>query len=99
MSKIFEALHRNQGPVPDEILSSLFEGDAPEDGPIPELAVQPEEDIPAATAPPEPVPMLQPILSGIRTLPVHPNGSAPLLPFENAASAAAEQYRIIRTRL
>ena len=113
MSKIFEALHRNQGPVPDEIWSSLFEGDSqPSNGKVVEPAVQPEDipaviealaPLPAYQPPPpaqQPLPPAQQVLpTRVRTLAVHLNGAAPLLPFENIASAAAEQYRIIRTRL
>jgi receptor protein-tyrosine kinase len=81
------------------MFSSLFEGESqPGDLTAPEPIVRPV-DLPAVAKAPEPLPIQQPIPHQIRTLPVRLNSASPLLPFDDAQSAAAEQYRIIRTRL
>jgi protein-tyrosine kinase len=112
MSKIFEALHRDQGAIPDEILSSLFD-----DGQHTVREVEPADAdtssfvgeavparVPVDMHRPLPgteltVPAVDPKKSGIRTLPIHLHSETPLLRFDTQTSSAAEQYRIIRTRL
>src|SRR5215469_14614107 len=102
MSKIFQALHGAQNEV-SELLPELMGDGIVESDPgadpartAPEVsAVAPAVAVPAARpdfAPPE-------AAGGIRVTPLALAASSPLLPFENPHAHAAEQYRILRTRL
>jgi len=72
-----------------------------EEGPVAgqTIAAAPAEPLQAAAGE-DLAPVNPPVdTARIRTLPIHITGKSPLLPFSAANAAAAEQYRIIRTRL
>ncbi len=114
MTKIFEAVRKTSGEMSDAVLSMISDAErAPEENlaptdedsqvrvvleedtvpPPPQAAPEPEaaivDEAPAATAQP----------ATMRMLPVRIASSTPLLPFDDTDTVAAEQYRIIRTRL
>src|SRR5271154_888019 len=100
MSKIFEALHRVQGNIPEMALSAL--ADAPTAG------TSAREAKPAAASNGEsrPVPSAiavatpeESFISTVRTVPLRIPASVPALPFDGDHWQANEQYRIVRTRL
>jgi capsular exopolysaccharide synthesis family protein len=97
MSKIFEALQKERGEIAEIILPQL-DGEpggcttaAPDRAPEP--PVRPLSDDRGRAAAPDDA------AAGIRQLAIQLRGSGPLLPFDGTDSAAAEQYRIVRTRL
>lgn len=101
MSKVFEALQKTaEGDASSIILASL--GDSAAET-APETAAQPAETAPGE--PPEPeLPSArgtgaENIADAVRTLTLQIPFASPLLPFDGAHSHAAEQYRIIRTKL
>src|SRR5581483_150312 len=114
MSNIFEALQKESEQVPQEVLSSLFDGQArPDSDRSPVIPLQPVSDIPVppvhpVVPPPRLVPPQNLTAAGtepelqwarMRSIPITVNGAVPLLPFDDPNSGAAEQYRIIRTRI
>ena len=110
MSKIFQALHGAQNEV-SELLPELIGEGIVEDDPAADPALPaPEVDsaAPAAAVPVERRDFMQPragspapsaAAGGIRITPLALASSSPLLPFDNPHAHAAEQYRILRTKL
>jgi protein-tyrosine kinase len=93
MTKLFEALRKGDGELPGMILPLL------EEEPLPERSngrghVEPRAPVNGANNA-----VRESRTAGIRQLPVRISGPGPLLPFDDTDLAAAEQYRIIRTRL
>jgi receptor protein-tyrosine kinase len=104
MSKIYEVLRRGRGELSEALLPLLSdEQSQPDRGVLPEVSreevigVLEDSETIAVPSPPESV-AANGLKTG-RTLALRLPGSAPLLPFDNTNFAAAEQYRIIRTRL
>ena len=101
MSKVFEALQKRTEDDASSIILATLDGNAepaaaeaamPEAGPAPaasEAAVPETEPEPAA---PRGAP-------GVRSMVLQIPAGLPLLPFDNTHPHAAEQYRIIRTKL
>lgn len=109
MSKIFQALHGAQNEV-SELLPELIGDGIVETDLGAEAAAEPEEVHPVAPAPaierPDFIPPRegsspapQPAAAGIRVATLALAAASPLLPFENPHAHAAEQYRILRTKL
>ncbi|HLH42999.1 MAG TPA: CpsD/CapB family tyrosine-protein kinase [Bryobacteraceae bacterium] len=106
MSKIFQALHGAQNEV-SELLPELIGEGIVETEPAANAAAAPEKIHPAAPAeeaisrenfaPSEA--LAAPPAAGIRVVPLALAAASPLLPFENPHAHAAEQYRILRTKL
>src|SRR5579872_3096648 len=105
MSKIFEALQRGQGDIPELVIPAIEQ-----EGPIPQQL----------SAEPSPVPSKEPLLtpaaagipssgtgsmpssdvvSGSRVLPLRISASTPILPFDTTSFRASEEYRMIRTKI
>jgi capsular exopolysaccharide synthesis family protein len=109
MGKIFEAALKGKSEVADLLLSSLAEADAavaPKPSPSQAKAVQPENrgDIEPDFEKIRAIPWregLLPLESDLpaAVMPMRLSGSAPLLPFDATHRQAAEQYRIVRTRI
>jgi receptor protein-tyrosine kinase len=99
MSKIFEALKREQSEVPEIAMDRLLEGQTTDEQ-------QAAEPAPAAAAPqakavprpPETTATVQ-ALSGVRTATLRVMPTAPILPFDGSHSWAGEEYRILRTKI
>jgi protein-tyrosine kinase len=93
MSNIFKAISRGSGEISEAIMAAFSEKerDAGE-------AATPEGACEQRPPREEPVP-LRGALPHARTLPARLSGKSPLLPFDDTDFAAAEQYRIIRTKL
>jgi capsular exopolysaccharide synthesis family protein len=87
MSKIFEALQRARG-NPDDALPPGLEDPAPT---FEESPLQSSNGAPKAKDEPQE--------SDIRTVPIRVPKGLPVLPFDTAHNSAAEQYRMIRTRI
>ena len=116
MSKIFDAINRKEGELPE--LKELLQDPAMESGPSP---ANPHEAPPQSSAPPAAPPQAsappaapaavvsqaervvaprpQPLAPGIRVLPLQLGARSPLLPFDGAHWQAAEQYRVMRTKI
>jgi Mrp family chromosome partitioning ATPase len=95
MSKVFEALRRLET-EPDNI-SSMLVADAKTI--LQEPSPAPAEDEAFATTGPPVDFAVAPTQSGTRVMPVRVSIESPLIPFEDTHEKAAEQYRIIRTKL
>ena len=106
MSKIFEALRNLEGDLSQTILPAL----AQDEQPAAQTGIPAAVDAPAIQAilgtveaglPPSFIPALteNTLPDLVRELPIQVSSSAPLLPFDDTAHVAAEQYRMIRTRL
>jgi capsular exopolysaccharide synthesis family protein len=93
MSKLFEALNRGRGALPETVLAAIG-ADTPVPPPGPAAAQEPPPVEAAAPPPPAPDPV-----AAARVLPVRVSVDSPLLPFDNTDPNASEQYRIVRTRL
>src|SRR5689334_13440902 len=98
MSKIFDALKGTRNEVADLLPSLLDTGDfqAPPGGrelPLETMVEQPAYSPAAAAAA---APVMAPV---VRQLSIAIPSSSPLLPFADARSHGAEQYRILRTKL
>ena len=94
MSKIFEALRKTEGAIRNVAMPVLSPEAAPEA--FPEIGLQGPEDgevVEAESASDH--------VSGgrIRTETIHVADHSPILPFDGIDSRAAEQYRIIRTKI
>lgn len=96
MSRMFDAVLRGKGDVSETMRSVL--GDSPSD------MIPPAE--PVVTAIPYAPPPLPPVQDapseigfGVRTLPLMVASRSPLLIFDQSHCDAAEQYRLVRTRL
>lgn len=110
MIKIFEALRKGQGEI-SKVLPLILEEEQPQTLPPTPLeegdastvrAILGEgepyaPDVPVFQAPPEVHKTPAPALA--RQIPIRLSESSPMLPFDNTHFGAAEQYRIIRTRL
>ena len=105
MTKIFEALQKGQGEISEMLPQVLEEQDAVLREPIlPEVTT--EAEVRAVLGDSGPI---QPLLSvktsngisqrSVRQVPIRIPASTPLLPFDNTNFSAAEQYRMIRTKL
>jgi capsular exopolysaccharide synthesis family protein len=110
MSKIFQALHGAHNEVsellPELIGDGIVESDlaANPAPPAPEVhSVAPAAAVPVTrpdfTQPREGLTALPAPAVGIRITPLALAPSSPLLPFDNLHTHAAEQYRILRTKL
>jgi capsular exopolysaccharide synthesis family protein len=93
MSKIFEALKREQGEVPEIAMDRLLEGQTadeqrPAAAPFVKPVPTPREKAAAVEVP-----------SGVRTAPLHVMPTAPILPFDGSHSWAGEEYRLLRTKI
>jgi protein-tyrosine kinase len=92
-------------PVAAAPIAVLQPAPPPVSPPIPPPASPPfssplSSGVPAPAVPPEPAFAEGPReTNGIRTLPLALSVSSPVLPFENPHAHAAEQYRILRTKL
>src|SRR5262249_44949796 len=105
MTKIFEALQKGQGAISEMLRQVLEEQDAVLREPIPP-EVTTEAEVRAVLGDSGPI---QPLLSpktangisqtSVRQVPIRIPASTPLLPFDNTNFSAAEQYRMIRTKL
>lgn len=102
MSKIFEMLQKGQGEISESILRSI-EGEQPqpEEDSTPDASRAQVLEVLGDSVPPDPFATLpdHTLQGAIRQLPICISGSTPLLPFDDGEFVAAEQYRIIRTRL
>jgi capsular exopolysaccharide synthesis family protein len=100
MSNIFEGLKRGNQKIASLALSPLGESTG-----APEEAFAAPPDVPVVPIPqPDgtpPVPKTASSISDwqVRRLPLSIPASMPLLPFDQGASHAAEQYRILRTKI
>ena len=115
MSKIFQALHGAQNEVTDLLPaligdSPAVESEEPGTTDFPEAAsaspspaaARIEYEIPPsppAAEPQQEIPQSIGVAGGIREIPLAIPASLALLPFEEAHAHAAEQYRILRTKL
>jgi protein-tyrosine kinase len=95
MSKVFDALAREEAAVPEGVPGPALRGGALS-ALLQELASAKAKLRPAPNGKPSEVPAAPP---AIRTAPLRIADRSPLLPFENATSPGAEQYRIARTRI
>jgi capsular exopolysaccharide synthesis family protein len=97
MSKIFDALTK-AGDDTSAILTSVFDG-VTESRTAPELVMPtPEPEPPRAAAVPVEERMEHRV-DAVRSAPVRVSAIAPVFPLDDAHPQAAEQYRIIRTKL
>ncbi len=102
MSKIFDALRKAESEAAGIALPMI----ARAEGPPPESLPAPSEEA-VGEAPSGTESRLVPasdarrnsLLSQARTVPVRAAANAPVLPFDGVHAAAAEQYRIIRTKI
>jgi capsular exopolysaccharide synthesis family protein len=97
MSKIYEALQREHGEIADIILPQLNGENGAGTALRPDHANQ--QPLPAALTAGAPAPAPDLDAGEIRQFAIRLRGSGPLLPFDGTDAAAAEQYRIVRTRL
>jgi receptor protein-tyrosine kinase len=107
MSKIFDAINRKEGELPD--LKEFLEDPVMESHPLsasPSNVDQPESSVPppplaAVVSRPEPAapPKPQPLAPGVRVVPLQLGARSPLLPFDGEHWQAAEQYRVMRTKI
>ncbi len=107
MSKIFTAIRKIPGEMSDLVLPMLEldqqNGSPDEDHEAMVRAVVGDEDMapsipaPQGTRPEDPAPVV--MTDRVRRMHLRLPASAPLLPFDGSNVAAAEQYRIIRTKL
>src|ERR1700761_1480524 len=113
MSKIYEALQKGKGEI-SEVLPELLETKtavseesssmgAPEDVHRAVNAVLGDSAVPGDSAARRISPGADPKTpvshAALRRAPIALSGTSPLLPFDDSNFAAAEQYRVIRTRL
>ena len=102
MSKIFEALQKNEGEAASYSLP-LIASNAGSVSVEESVAAIPVEEPPAAGPGPEPEAAEESTSSGanagVRVVVIRPAAKAPLLPFDGAHPEVSEQYRIIRTRI
>lgn len=107
MSKVYDALVRSQGVVPENVLRALKEHQAPWPGAGDKSveqtpAADPDsrgESRPRMDAPPHP-PMADEWGESLpRVLPARVSETVPLLSSDDEQSYTAEQYRIVRTRI
>ena len=100
MSRIFDALQGTRNEVSD-LLPALI-GEVPKE-PLaptdPEASSTSEQSAEQSPATDHPVPAARVAPPSIRVVELSIPSSEPLLPFESSANAAAEQYRIARTKL
>ena len=113
MSKLFEAIQKQQGEIAEAILPMIDAVPAPPPRPAPVRATVDEDEAAVRAVmtggqmemTPLPLPVPPPAAApptgedAIRVVTLRLPGSAPLLPFDDTHPAAAEQYRIIRTKL
>ena len=96
MSKIFEALRKTEGGAANIAMSVLGE----EPFPIAEPMVTPPQDAIEAEAPTHvPPPGQATPVSETRVEAIRIAAASPLLPFDGSDAGAAEQYKIMRTKL
>jgi capsular exopolysaccharide synthesis family protein len=97
MSKIFEALRKTEGDLAEAIKNVL--ADEPNAGPMPAPYQRPFTE--SVTTPPEDPPtMLSENRQGeVRAERIELAPESPMLPFDGSDDEAAEQYRIIRTKI
>jgi capsular exopolysaccharide synthesis family protein len=88
VSKIFEALRKSESAAAEAVMSVL--GEPPAIAPRAAVAEQPRKAEPAAVE----TPKIELRAEEIRIAP-----NSPILPFDGSDTRAAEQYRIIRTKL
>jgi len=86
MSKIFEALRKTEGAIRN-LATPLLSQELPLDVPPSEEKQQPPAFVATEAS------------GEIRTEAIHVSGRSPILPFDGTDSRAAEQYRIIRTKI
>jgi capsular exopolysaccharide synthesis family protein len=100
VSKVFEALNRGQGEIPELVLATIGADSQPV-SPAAEIVGLHAEEVgqPATAAHCQPLEPPRPALEAVRMLPVRIALSTPLLPFDNTDPHASEQYRIVRTRI
>lgn len=110
MSRIYEALQREQGEIANIILPQLERepgaaaapGARPQQAalrPVPAHGRPRQAPVDAGEEDADPAARDAVLNIAARKLPIQLQGSGPLLPFDGTDAAAAEQYRIIRTRL
>jgi capsular exopolysaccharide synthesis family protein len=113
MSKIFDALNKKPGQIPDLGLSALWKEFGPKmsspdvvDAPSPIQQPTPEPEPLSAPVqaehvevPKEPAASLDTSAPAIRTLPLRISLNSPLFPYDGAHWQAAEQYRMARTKI
>jgi len=96
VSKIFEALRKTEGGAANIAMSVLGE----EPFPIAEPMVTPPQDAIEAEAPTHvPPPGQATPVSETRVEAIRIAAASPLLPFDGSDAGAAEQYKIMRTKL
>jgi capsular exopolysaccharide synthesis family protein len=110
MSKIFDALNKNPGQLPDLGIWALSEefkekmAAVDSAAEIPANLLDPEplpgpESLPEPMAVPAPAPSESVSAVGIRTMPVQITKESPLFPYDGDHWHAAEQYRVARTKI
>src|ERR1017187_1976150 len=104
MSKLFDALNKNPGQLPDLgiwALSEEFKDKMAVVDTAGERAASRPKTEPLAEATPAQAPEPPEAVStvGIRTMPVRITQESPLFPYEGDHGQAAEQYRIARTKI
>src|ERR1035437_8162881 len=108
MSKIFDALNKNPGQLPDLgiwALSEEFKDKMAAVDTAVYTAVEPAASLPKTEALAEATPAQAPeppeavSTEGIRTMPVRITQESPLFPYDEDHWQAAEQYRIARTKI
>src|ERR1035441_3290414 len=104
MSKIFDALNKNPGQLPDLGIWALSEEFKDKMAAV-DTAVEPAASLPKTEALAEATPAQAPeppeavSTEGIRTMPVRITQESPLFPYDGHHWQAAEQYRIARTKI
>lgn len=104
MSKVFDALNKNPGQLPDLGIWALCEEFKDKMAAV-DTAAEPPANLPK----PEPLPETTPAQApdsleavstvGIRTMPVRISQESPLFPYNGEHWQAAEQYRVARTKI
>lgn len=94
MSRLFDALRRMSGPN-DPLMAVFKPNDGPATSQDPKTAHATEAVRPAV----QPLKEATPSDSRYRVEPLRLSAGVPTLPFDGSSSRAAEQYRIVRTRI
>jgi capsular exopolysaccharide synthesis family protein len=98
MSKIFDALSRDKGLIPDLSAETLLE-DQIRTGVVDTPVASAVGETPTTKAPTEPVPDHSPPFSKSRVMQMRLHQKSPVLPFNEEEWLANEQYRMVRTKL
>lgn len=101
MSKIFEALARDQNSIPDFSLEPLLEGQAGGETQAPAACPPPNPRVKVDPGTADRKAPAEPVSTGavVRVVQFRVTPSSPILPFDGTHLQAGEQYRMLRTKI